>query len=456
MHPEIMAAFCLQLCNAGTLTVNKIKTDLGGGECIDSEDCNNHGICKTVPKQVGRCCCGVGYSGRHCGVESKESTKPSGKMQLKRLVRPSASGGKRANVISSVLEQKLDYEPSSNIFGLTPDALAEADQPFVLYSPDKKLYMFVSHDSRVAEKNDSYVEARDDKFGSNNLFKLIRVPGKKGKFYIHSLRQNKYLYASQSSKGIFKNWNSNLLAASGISSSPNEKASFIFWFEDDDGDGLFTIRNGKKMLYVSENAVGNPPSNLLKLAAKKDLDRLDSKYFQLALKEVVSKIEFKVTGDRIPVSSPLVMTDGAQARKICYKGKNGDMKAEETNIEYVEELTDIREYTKAEGFLFNTATTEFKDTHGKKLFTHSSSGVEKIFKANTVSASLKVPVNNCTCAEVTFKYMRYNQPYEFQARTYQNKTLRSKGFIKGETNYDFQVKTELYDYREFFKCPHEI
>ena len=54
------------------------------------------------------------------------------------------------------------------------------------------------------------------------------------------------------------------------------------------------------------------------------------------------------------------MTDGAQTRKICYKGKNGDMKAEETNIEYIEELTDIREYTKAEGFLFNTATTELK------------------------------------------------------------------------------------------------
>ena len=221
-------------------------------------------------------------------VESKDSTNPSGKMHSKGLVRPPASGGKRANVISSVLKRKLDYEPSSNIFGLTPYALAEADQPFVLYSPDKKLYMFVSHDSRVAEKNDSYVQARADKFGSNNLFKLIRVPGKKGKFYIYSLRQNRYLYASQSSKGIFKNWNPNLLAASGISSNPNEKASFIFCFEDDDGDGLFTIRNGKKILYVSENAVGNPPSNLLKLAAKKDLDRLDSKYFQFALTEVSS------------------------------------------------------------------------------------------------------------------------------------------------------------------------
>ena len=75
------------------------------------------------------------------------------------------------------------------------------------------------------------------------------------------------------------------------------------------------------------------------------------------------------------------MTDGAQARKICYKGKNGDMKAEETNIEYVEELTDIREYTKAEGFLFNTATTEFK---GKIIFDVKPSLKSKRDKGSTI------------------------------------------------------------------------
>ena len=74
----------------------------------------------------------------------------------------------------------------------------------------------------------------------------------------------------------------------------------------------------------------------------------------------VTNIEFKVTGSKTPLFAPLTMVDGTQTRKICYKGTLGDVKTQATNIEYVEELTDIREYSKADGFLFNTATTEFK------------------------------------------------------------------------------------------------
>ena len=80
----------------------------------------------------------------------------------------------------------------------------------------------------------------------------------------------------------------------------------------------------------------------------------------IILLQKVTNIEFKVTGKRTPLFAPLTMIDGAQTRKICYKGTVGDVKTQATNLEYVEELTDIREYTKPEGFLFNTATTEFK------------------------------------------------------------------------------------------------
>ena len=199
---------------------------------------------------------------------------------------PSITGGKRGDVLLSDSKQKLDYEPSSNIFGLTPHALAEAGQPFVIFSPEKRVYVFVSHDLRAVGKSDPYVEARVDKFGSRNIFKFIKVSGAKNEFYIHNLDQNKYLYVSESSKGAMETWDMNLLASSVIPSNEEEKEKFLFEFEDEDEDGLFTISNRNRILYVSNHLAGNPPSNLVKVASKEKLRRLDSKYFQFALRDV--------------------------------------------------------------------------------------------------------------------------------------------------------------------------
>lgn len=198
-----------------------------------------------------------------------------------------AVGGKRTSVLSTDLKRKLEYEPSSNIYGLSPFALAEAEQPFVIYSPERKVYLFVSHDLRAVGKNDPYIEARNDKFGSRNFFKFVKVAGTANKYYIHNVERNKYLYVSQSSRGAIGNWDSNLLASPEIPSDEQAKGSFIFEFGDEDGDGLFMIRNKDKLLYVSDNiAGGNPASNLVKAADRVKLERLDSKYFQFALKDV--------------------------------------------------------------------------------------------------------------------------------------------------------------------------
>ena len=247
---------------------------------------------------------------------SKDSVKPVAVIQAKMGRTVSYNSGKRANVISSDLKRKLDYEPSSNIYGLTPNALAEADYPFVIYNPDKRVYLFVSHDLREIGKSFPYTEARDDKFGSRNIFKLIRVPGFKDKFYIHCLDQNKYLHVSQSSKGTVKYWNANLLAASEIPGNAGDKEGFIFKFDDDDGDGLFTIRNRNKLVYVSEHTVGNPPSKLVKLAPKTELDRFDSKYFQFALKDVSHHdlIFFLEIQNKLPFTAFGQMTRGRRHR----------------------------------------------------------------------------------------------------------------------------------------------
>ena len=81
--------------------------------------------------------------------------------------------------------------------------------------------------------------------------------------------------------------------------------------------------------------------------------------FAISVQKVFN-IEFKVVGGKIPSSDPITLVDGTQSRKVCYKGLPGDVEKQATNIEFVEEFTDRRSYTKAEGFLFNTAMTEFK------------------------------------------------------------------------------------------------
>ena len=44
-------------------------TIVGGGECIDPEDCNNNGICKPESEGKGVCCCAVGFAGTNCDGE---------------------------------------------------------------------------------------------------------------------------------------------------------------------------------------------------------------------------------------------------------------------------------------------------------------------------------------------------------------------------------------------------
>ena len=39
---------------------------MGGGECIDPEDCSNNGICNPKSGGKGVCCCVVGFAGANC------------------------------------------------------------------------------------------------------------------------------------------------------------------------------------------------------------------------------------------------------------------------------------------------------------------------------------------------------------------------------------------------------
>ena len=39
---------------------------VGGGECVDTEDCSNNGVCKPVGNGKGTCCCAVGFAGANC------------------------------------------------------------------------------------------------------------------------------------------------------------------------------------------------------------------------------------------------------------------------------------------------------------------------------------------------------------------------------------------------------
>lgn len=67
------------------------------------------------------------------------------------------------------------------------------------------------------------------------------------------------------------------------------------------------------------------------------------------------------------VSPPLTLIDGAQSRKVCYKGLLGDERMQTTKVEFLEELIDQRKYTKAEGFLFNQENNVFKGTSHSEI-----------------------------------------------------------------------------------------
>ncbi|XP_065051742.1 uncharacterized protein LOC135681290 [Rhopilema esculentum] len=457
----VLAVFCtsfVTLTQSGSWEVNKIKITTGGSKCIDPEDCHNNGICKAAVGGNGNCNCLVEFAGPNCAVPSKDN--------LGKALPATGSKGarniparKRAKVHTSLkgTKRKLNYDAGSNIYGLTPESLAEAEQPFLIYNPDKKVYCYVSYDEKAVGEHSPYVEARADRFGARNLFKFVKVPATNGKFYIHNIDKNKYIFVSYSKPGLLKFWDSNLFAAESIPTEPDLKKRFMFEFEDEDGDGFYKIKNDGKYLYISSHTTGIPASNLVKATNGKNLKRWSSQYFQFALKEKIKDIVFKVTGDAVPKSKSVdTVIDNQQSTKVCYRGIKGEAD-QDTKIEFRDDFSEIRSYSRPDGFSFNG---ELKATYGSASFdytsTEATAETQKFIKTTLKSASLKLPVNKCACVTITYEAMEYMQPYLLEAKSKEGKTLLAKGNIEGQRLTNFEANAFVSDFREHFRCPHEV
>ena len=187
---------------------------------------------------------------------------------------------------SSGSKRHLGYDPGSNVAGIDPLTLADANQPFLIYSPKTELYLFMSNDKRVlGKKHNTYVEARSERFGGRNEF--IIEKSRTGKFYIRNIKTDRYVYVSSSTSGVLK-WSSfNVLGSDeypGSLSDSNQKKKFEFVFEDDD-DGFYRIKNNGNYLFVSSDRVGIPANRIVE-ADVKNRKRDQTQLFQFSLKEV--------------------------------------------------------------------------------------------------------------------------------------------------------------------------
>ena len=183
----------------------------------------------------------------------------------------------------------LHYDTQSNLLGLTPQSVADVEQPVLIFSPSGEKYLFVSKDYKVTGKHNAYVEARGDRLGERNLFLIKKVPSEQNKYYIFNIKQNAYLYVSNSKSGFFGHWSNNLLASTGDPGTGTQKDKYIFEFEDEDGDGFYKIKNQDKYVYVSGHHHGIPSYSLLKAATSQYLKRSEAHFFQLTLRDVRNK-----------------------------------------------------------------------------------------------------------------------------------------------------------------------
>eukprot|EP00112_Aurelia_sp_Birch-Aquarium-sp1_P000987 Seg1095.15 transcript_id=Seg1095.15/GoldUCD/mRNA.D3Y31 product="hypothetical protein" protein_id=Seg1095.15/GoldUCD/D3Y31 len=330
-----LVLICSLIQSASLEKSQPIQTETGGGDCIDNDDCANNGICRIekTSTEKGKCNCFVGFTKPNCDAESKvKKLEPGvkGKAVRRNHIHRHESASKRYETGSGSYEsasksdetgseRNLEYDPASDIFGLTPKNLADSGQEFLIYNPDKKVFLFVSKDIKATGKRMPYIEARGDRAGLRNIFTFMKVPGQDGKYYIKNKDTNKFLYVSKSKSGFIKYWNNNVLAADSVATD-DSKTKYIFEFVDEDGDGFYEIKNQGKTFYVSSHMLGIPMHRLVKATDQKELERWNSQFFQFVLKDKAKAVKFATKGE--PRKRLQTVIDAGQSSKSCNKGKS--------------------------------------------------------------------------------------------------------------------------------------
>lgn len=168
---------------------------------------------------------------------------------------------------------ELNFDKTSNVIKVDPSVLAEAEEEFLIYSPVKRSYIFMSKDPSISDKLHTKLEAHEAREFDRNIFKLKKIEGKDC-YHILNIKTEKFVYVS----------GDHVLGMGGDPSSHHDVDRFVFAFEKDAESGCFMIKNAGKFLHISDTVAGIPPCHVIHT---KDEVTGGSNLFQLTLEKVL-------------------------------------------------------------------------------------------------------------------------------------------------------------------------
>ena len=172
----------------------------------------------------------------------------------------------------AVEKDDLNLDKTSNVVGIDPRLLAAADEEFLIYSPTKSSYVFMSKDPSLAAMMHTKLEVKSNRDSQRNFFKLIKIH-EEDAFYLKNTKTEKFVYIS----------GEHVLGMTGDPSEHEDKSKFVFQFEAIDGNACYKIKNGKHYLFVSKTTSGIPPNHVIHTSTEADNE---ANIFQFVLEKV--------------------------------------------------------------------------------------------------------------------------------------------------------------------------
>lgn len=166
----------------------------------------------------------------------------------------------------------LKLDTMSNVIKIHPHVFAECNEEFLIYSPIKETYMYMSKSPSLRHHLHSKVEMHANRKSERNFFKLEKVEGKDS-YYLLNIDTGKKVYVE----------GNNVRGVSGNPADHPHLGDFEFTFECYGQTGCFYIKNGGKYIYVSRNTSG---IQLHHLVHAQERIHDDSHVFQFVLEKV--------------------------------------------------------------------------------------------------------------------------------------------------------------------------
>eukprot|EP00794_Sanderia_malayensis_P000618 gene618-1280_t len=444
----------LQTCDAAVSYDNGKD---GGGECSTDSDCNN-GVCEENPQKKSVCMCINGFSGQFCEDTTKDL--PGKKEKAKKV--------EVEFTVKDVEEDKapkrnlkdLVFDKVSDITDVTPETLEKANQPFMLYSPVTKKFVFVANDKTTTGlKRRNHVEAHSERYDERNMFTLKKAVNKA--YYIHCVKKNMDLYVSNSKSGVVGHRSNDVLAVDSDADTKDKPATTKLYveFEGDVQSGLYRLKTGDKYWFVSNDR--SLTLNRVVEADTKYREKSQTQMFQLVIKDPAVKAE--VEYDQKNAEETKTKELNVQHAIFTNTNKNGADLTEA--FSYKRTVTDTAVYRQANELFFSGTLTAGVDvakilklgasfTVSNKKTTETTD-TKAVAEEETVTHTIitKGGIKNCVTLQVTKVDIKV--PYKMKVTTKEGKTLEASGTLEGKSHSNFEVIVDGIDYGPTVKCPWE-